>query len=199
MCVYYCHSYIVWIFHYNKDFCSVSVNTEKKLTTRNQVCNDDPDYDYYQCVESYFYSKRGCQYPWNSYANLNLPRCKSYTNIQRMIKTMDPNDGYNRHLFPPSERFIRTEEQCPPPCFAASYSAVFETWPMHGSNVSLQIAFADFKITQREEYLACDDTCIIGQIGGNLGLFLGGSILLGIDMLMDYIFWFAVLIKRKFQ
>ena len=190
---------MVWIFHYNKDFCSVSVNTEKKLTTRNQVCNDDPDYDYYQCVESYFYSKRGCQYPWNSYTNLNLPRCKSYTNIQRMIKTMDPNDGYNRHLFPPSERFIRTQEQCPPPCFATSYGAVFETWPMHGSNVSLQIAFADFKITQREEYLACDDTCIIGQIGGNLGLFLGGSILLGIDMLMDYIFWFLVLIKRKFQ
>ena len=169
------------------------------MNTRNQVCNDDPSYNYYQCVESYFYSKRGCQYPWNFYTNLDLPRCKGYKNIQRMIKTMDPNDGYKRHLFPPSDRFIRTQEKCPPPCFSTSYNAVFEEWSMHGSNVSLQIAFADFKTTQRTQYPACDNTCMLGEIGGNLGLFLGGSILLGLDIFMEYISVLVIFVKNRLR
>ena len=46
--------------------------------------------------------------------------------------------------------------------------------------------FPDFQFTHREEYPACDATCIFGELGGNLGLFLGGSILLGLDLLLEY-------------
>ena len=35
------------------------------------------------------------------------------------------------------------------------------------------------------EYLVCDYSCLIGEIGGNLGFFLGGSLLALIDLLAD--------------
>ena len=103
-----------------------------------------------------------------------------------MVNGMDTNYGYDRHRATSYERLKRTDDKCPPPCSSTRYGLRFEDWLMSGSNVSLQIAFADFKITHREEYIACDVTCILGQLGGNIGLFLGGSILLGIDMLIEY-------------
>ena len=175
------------------------MTTEKKMPTKTKTCIEDPGYDYYQCVESYFYSKRGCQYPWNTYKNLNLPKCINYTAITNMIKSTDPNMGFLREMFAPSERQTRTNEKCPPPCSSTHYNVNFEEWSMHGSNVSLQIAFADFMITHKEEYLACDTTCILGQLGGNIGLFLGGSILLGLDMVMEYVYRTSTFIYEKLR
>jgi hypothetical protein len=37
--------------------------------------------------------------------------------------------------------------------------------------------FKSFQFTYSEEYFLCDWTCLIGEIGGNFGFFLGGSIL----------------------
>ena len=166
--------------------CAVSLKTEEKMSTENHPCNGDPEYDYHQCVESYFYSRRGCQYPWNTYGDVDLPKCRNYSAIKDMIKGMSPTWGYQRETITPFRRMEITEGKCPPPCFSTHYDFKFERWEMIGSNVSLQIAFSDFLTTHRKEYQACDTTCILGQIGGNIGLFLGGSILLGLDMLMEY-------------
>ena len=76
--------------------------------------------------------------------------------------------------------------ECPPPCLHTSYDVRFESWNMVGEGRSLQVALSDFQIHHKEEYPACDTTCIIGQLGGNLGFFLGGSILVGLDILMEY-------------
>ena len=171
--------------------------TEKKISTENQPCRDDRGYNYYQCVESYFYAQRGCQYPWNTYEELNLPTCKNFSAVRDMIKSMNRNTGYEREIFTPSERLSRTKSACPPPCFSTKYDVKFDDWTMHGTGASLQIAFSDFIITHKEEYLACDLTCILGQLGGNLGLFLGGSILLGLDIIMDFISRFSMSLCSK--
>ncbi len=46
-----------------------------------------------------------------------------------------------------------------------------------GSDMTIHLWFKDFLFTYEEEYLICDWTCLIGEVGGNLGFFLGGSIL----------------------
>ena len=51
---------------------------------------------------------------------------------------------------------------------------------------SLKIVFDNFVVEQREEFLACDTTCVIGELGGNLGFFLGGSILALFDLFVQY-------------
>ena len=53
---------------------------------------------------------------------------------------------------------------------------------MIGDGISFQVAFADFSFRAASEYLACEWTCIVGELGGNLGFFLGGSILLALDL-----------------
>ena len=76
--------------------------------------------------------------------------------------------------------------ECLPPCQSINYGLKIERWDMRGTGRSIQIAFSDFAITSREERPACDTTCVIGELGGNLGFFLGGSILLGLDILLEY-------------
>ena len=114
-----------------------------------------------------------------------------------MLQGMDPRMGFERERFTNSERLSRTKGICPPPCSSTKYDIKFEWWTMHGSGLSLQIAFSDFIIAHTEEYLACDVTCILGQLGGNLGLFLGGSILLGLDISMELVVRFSSSVYSK--
>ena len=62
---------------------------------------------------------------------------------------------------------------------------------------SLKIVLDGFSIKHEEEFLKCDSTCIIGEVGGNLAFFVGGSILLGIDMIFTAIDNVATTLKSK--
>ena len=156
------------------------------MSTKEKPCIEDPEYDYYKCIESYFYRQRGCQYPWNVYTHLNVPICTNYSEIKALLESTDPNMGYGREWFTTSERTTRTKMECPPPCHVTIYNLRFEKWNMRGSGKSLQIALSDFTIVTREEYLACDSTCVIGEIGGNLGFYLGGSLIFCLDIIIEY-------------
>ena len=133
----------------------------KRFATKERPCNNDPEYDYYRCTETYFYKRRGCQYPWNIYHNLNLPICTNFSQLEQMIEYRDRNKGYRREQFTNFERMMRTNRECPPPCHTASYNVDLEQSDIGGSGKSLQIAFADFRIVNSEEYSACDQTCVI--------------------------------------
>ena len=98
---------------------------------------------------------------------------------------MDRSKGYRRDQFTKFERIRRTNQACPPPCHTVAYAVELEHSDIGGSGKSLQIAFATFSILHTEEYSACDETCIIGELGGNLGFFLGGSLLFGLDIILD--------------
>ncbi len=41
----------------------------------------------------------------------------------------------------------------------------------------VRLWFKDFLFTYETEYLVCDWTCLLGEVGGNLGFFMGGSLL----------------------
>ena len=47
------------------------------------------------------------------------------------------------------------------------------------------------------QYYACDMFCVLGQLGGNLGFFLGGSILAGIDLIICGISTGLQILERK--
>ena len=58
----------------------------------------------------------------------------------------------------------------------------------NGSDLVVHLWFKNFQFTYEEEFIVCDWTCLLGEIGGNLGFFLGGSILAFFDLITDYIF-----------
>ncbi len=55
----------------------------------------------------------------------------------------------------------------------------------NGAEWTVHLWFKNFKITYEKEYQICDWTCLIGEIGGNLGFFLGGSILACTDIILS--------------
>ena len=169
------------------------------MSTKNFQCNSDPSYNFHECIESYFYKLRGCQYPWNVYGKSNLPVCKNFTDVKYMIESFDRNMGKRREWFTPSEQIIRTHGECLPPCTNTIYDIKLEKWNMGGEGRSFQIAFADFSFISTSEYVACGWTCVVGELGGNLGFFLGGSILFAIDLIIEYIERLANIVKRRLE
>ena len=116
-----------------------------------------------------------------------------------MVFNKDRNYGYKRYSFDHSERLTRTYTTCPPPCVYLKYNLEYgpsEVGDFAGMMKSIEIGFPDFMIKNKQEYRQCDSTCIIGQLGGNLGFFLGGSILAGLDLILDGL---TMLYKRLFM
>ena len=165
----------------------VKISTQRKKVTEKALCNDDPDYNFFQCTEDYYASKRGCQYPWNVNNNSDIKICRTYDELSSVQWQFSQNidTGAGREMFKLSEILLKKRKECPPPCFLKKYSLQFEEWARFSTadKVSLQISLDGFLINHEEEYFNCDNTCIIGELGGNLGFFLGGSILLGLDLL----------------
>ena len=173
--------------------------TERKISTASFPCNSDPQYDFYQCIESYFFKKRGCQYPWNVYKNLNLSVCNVYNDVKMMMESYDRNMGYERVNLPIFEQSKTTKGECLLPCKNYIFDTEIEKQEMGGSRRSIQIAFSSFNFVSRDEYIACGWSCVIGELGGNLGFFLGGSILFAIDVILEYITKLGKFIRNKIR
>ena len=150
-----------------------------------QPCVQHHEYNQYKCYESYFSKQRGCQYPWNTYTDLDVPVCSNYGTIEKLLPRTDA--GRWREKLGYNERAARTEGTCPNPCEGTKYDVTLEKWQDWRSGCSLQITLTDFTINNEEEYLACDMTCVIGELGGNLGFFLGGSIWFGFNIIVEYL------------
>ena len=142
-------------------------------------------------MESYFYKKRGCQYPWNSYTDLNVPICKKFPAFRSWFYS----DSV-RPYFSNGVRNSETQNQCPSPCNFTSYDLKYLI-NYEAPGKSLKIAFLDLQVEHRTEYLSCDKTCILGEVGGNLGFFLGGSILMFFDILIMQVHGIQHLVRGK--
>ena len=152
-------------------------------------CDNDPKYNFFKCAEDYYSRKRGCQYPWNYNKNSNITICKKYSDFSPLFWHFNQNvdTGAGRENFKLSEILLEKGMHCPPPCFLKEYLIEFEKWAWfsEAKPVSLQVALDGFTIYHEEEFYKCDSTCILGELGGNLGFFLGGSILLGLDIIFN--------------
>ena len=170
-------------------FISVRISTEKKINTARMPCNDDPEYNFFKCAENYYSKKRGCNYPWSSNKMSNTTECGKYTELSPLIWHYNQNidTGAGRENFKLSEIILQLKNDCPPPCFQTTYSIGFEKWAWFSdaTPVSLQLALDGFTFYHEEEFYKCDTTCIIGELGGNMGFFLGASVLLSVDILIS--------------
>ena len=111
----------------------------------------------------------------------NLTLMKDLTNLVHRGK------GSNRELYSNLQRISYTNGKCQMPCITMRYKLAYdnneeEMNAQARGKYSLVIAFEHFMIEERQEFRACDETCVIGELGGNLGFFLGGSILAFLDI-----------------
>ena len=170
----------------NCTFILVKIETQKKQPTKRISCNDDPNYSYYQCAENYYNKLRGCQYPWSVNNESDAGICSKYSELSSLFWYFNQNigNGAGRENFKLSEILLKYRDECPPPCYLKEFKVGFEKWAWfsEANAVSLQVALDGFTIYHLEEFFKCDTGCIVGELGGNLGFFLGGSILLALDL-----------------
>ena len=152
-------------------------------------CNDDPNYSFFNCIENYYSKTRGCKFPWDSNDASDFALCSKYSDLSPLIWYYNQNidTGAGREKFKLSEILLKKRGACLPPCFQKKFSVEFEKWAWFNdaTPVSLQIALDGFTVSHQEEFYKCDTTCILGELGGNMGFFLGASILLGIDIIFS--------------
>ena len=119
----------------------------------------------------------------------NVGICSKYSELSSLFWYFNQNigNGAGRENFKLSEILLQYRKECPPPCNLKEYHIGFEKWAWfsEAKPVSLQVALDGFTIYHEEEFYKCDSTCILGELGGNLGFFLGGSILLGLDIIFN--------------
>ena len=48
--------------------------------------------------------------------------------------------------------------------------------------------YQNFLFTRSQEYVVCDYTCLLGELGGGLGFFLGWSLLSAYEYILDKVF-----------
>ena len=159
----------------------------RKIPTSKAPCNNNPDYDLFQCIEDHYTKKRGCQFPWNMNNASSIKICENYLKDVPSLPwrhSKNIETGALRERFKLNELLLEARKDCLPPCFLEKISVEYETWALwiKATKLSLQISLGSFIISHDEESFKCDGTCIIGELGGNLGFFLGGSILLGLDI-----------------
>ena len=170
----------------------MSVKVVTNLNTNEDPCNEDPDYDFHKCVESVFYQQNGCQYPWNVYEYLDIPVCSNLTLMKDLVMNVDRNNiTAQREKYSNLQRIAYTKGRCKKPCVTKRYRLMYQNNEEEMStdtrqNHSLMIVFDNYKVEKRQELQACDSTCVIGELGGNLGFFLGGSILALLDIIIFY-------------
>ena len=136
------------------------------------------------------------------YPNLNYSVCNQFERTEKMILDKDRNFGYNRYSFDHSERMTRTQMQCPRPCKFTKFHLDYRPWeiPYDAEGFkfkSIQIGFSNFRLVYQKQYFACDMFCVLGQLGGNLGFFLGGSILAVIDLIICGVSTLLQMTERK--
>ena len=164
----------------------VKISTENHLPTRKAPCNDALDYNFFKCWENHYANKRGCQFPWNTYNDSLIKVCNKYSEMAPVLMNfLNIKTGAGRETIRKSEEPIELGKACPLPCFRKKFEVKIASWNDFTNNPtrSLKVVLDGFTIKHREEYLECDSTCIIGNIGGNIGFFLGASILLGLDVI----------------
>ena len=118
--------------------------------------------------------------------------------MKDMIMSYDPNMGYRRDKFTPFEQMTRTNGTCTPPCANTIYDVKFERLSLGGEGRSFQVAFPDFSFKSGSEYVACGYACIIGELGGNMGFFLGGSLMFVIDLVIEYVGILGKIAMKRF-
>lgn len=160
---------------------AITYSRATSLEKDDNPCVTDPDYSYLKCVEKAFAERRGCQKPWLFFEEFDhIGNCSDVESIKELTAL----DEWDTPFWPTILRSYNTS--CWFPCVASLYELDYSSRHMDVKNATtlqLTIAYKNFKFTYIKEFLACNFTCLIGEIGGSFGFYLGGSILLMFDVL----------------
>ncbi len=118
--------------------------------------------------------------------SVDLPPCRNWSHILQWFHRYELGfDNYERFNYFPIQAVRKTG--CPLPCTSSVFAPKFsyeylsrKDWlgPVDlRSEWVAHLWFENFLFTYESEYVVCNWTCLLGEVGGNFGIFLGASIL----------------------
>ena len=149
-----------------------------KMNREDSPCTEKDEYSFHDCVRQSVAYKIGCNSLWGSFPGLkkcsSVKEVKEYERIYSAITVMDQKE-------------ITIHLGCPLPCTFTGFSLAEEPFSSVGfePKVGLDIMFGSQSITVAKEKLVYPLSSFIAEVGGSLGLFLGFSFLMGLDMIHE--------------
>ena len=152
------------------------------LKKTNHDCKEDNSMLFKDCINEFIMEKIGCHLPWLSQMSKTLPMCKSNSELQSFR-------NISLHLTSQAVKNEIEREGCfVPNCKRTKWikNQYTEKSPegMNFTKIYLYIP-STAKVLERKEILLANTSTFVADIGSYLGLFLGGSILLLVDLIND--------------
>ena len=60
----------------------ITLTEVEELNVPDDPCNEDPDYDYRNCIKESFLRKVGCTTKWDNIKHKDLPLCGNHTQFR---------------------------------------------------------------------------------------------------------------------
>ena len=160
-----------------------------KRNTDSSPCNGTPDYSFTDCLREAVETKVGCSLPWNMEKRFgNCTKMVEYEVYENLYDSMNDENPKN----------IGLKFGCKIPCNYREYILEEESQQKSSKidehEKKIWIALSTPEIVVKQEKQIYEATSLVGDIGGSLGLFLGFSLL----MLWDWLLNAAMLLKSKF-
>ena len=139
------------------------------MSTKDNECEADDNYDFKVCVRNSISRKFGCKLPWDFEVTEKLQNCTEILKVKEILSM------YRKVEFKNIESTI-LDTSCPLPCQYNEY--VLEAEDSTGEHSqSISFRFLNPTVLVKKERLAYDKLSFFADIAGSLGIFLGISLL----------------------
>ena len=164
------------------DYQNIVVMKHKKIDRKNAPCENDEAYSFTKCVEESILKMAECNLQSYGKKPSTLRDCTTVDQIKRYL-------WIYLKLINDDLATIRKVTQCKTPCFYLEYvDAGKKLWRTDLGNwttLAFGLAFASMEVTVLEEIYIYPLTSFLAETGGALGMFLGLSLLMVWDVVID--------------
>ena len=167
----------------------------KFLDKPERPCSSQTDYSFRNCVNDLRMTTRDWQDPWNYNNGIN----KSMSTNKTQIMEFYDWDRHGDILKPMYDIIYQSKKDlqnkgCPLPCNRSEINLQYTyvprekitgtSWNNEDFDWTISIWAKNFEINDNKEIKVCDDTCLLGEVGGSIGLYLGVSCISLMDLVV---------------
>ena len=152
----------------------INIISHKRMNRNDAPCEEDPDYNFKECVRRSVRREVGCFAPWD-HVEESKKTCVGLDEITSYLE-------FFLQLSNLQQKQLIYRTGCKIPCTYMKYAAVTlgDKSMMYLASedmMHISMSFASTQITVREEVYTYPFTSFVAEFGGALGLFLGFSFL----------------------
>jgi hypothetical protein len=142
----------------------------------NQRCEASETYSFTACVKNSISRRIGCKLEWDVWSSPEIPLCTSVDQILQFEE-----EYVKLHIM--QRKTLTNITGCIPPCSFTEYQLAREPLKFEETTPRFLLMLSSSDVTKRTEEIIYPMESFVSEFGGALGLFLGVSFLMILDIL----------------